>query len=173
MVKRLLFVLLLALAGAANAGYYVTVVSHTGSMKVGNFNVDGKTGLCYLTPSMALAGFAGTANYYIVTAMSAAGTWEVSGNGGTSAGTFSTCTAVPQVFTIPAFVGGVSDPAIEDGSILSASGGGSSGGCMEFITNAADAELIAGAFLLLLAIAFGVRQIRAAIESQHVSDEKH
>jgi hypothetical protein len=44
---------------------------------------------------------------------------------------------------------------------------------MDLISNSADAQLIAGAFLLLLAIAFGYKQVRKSIEQSDWSDEKH
>lgn len=170
MVKRLFPVLFLLFAGVAHAGYYAKILTANGSY----WRPVGTTSTCYLTVAMAIGSLAPsvTGSMTVTSIDMSANTWAAwyLASGYVGSGTVGTCDAVPQGGTMPAVVGGVDDPGLVAGGVAV---GGSSGACMEVITNAADAELIAGGFLLLLAIAFGFRQIRASLDSQHLSDEKH
>jgi hypothetical protein len=161
-VKRLALILLL-IASPSWAGYYAQVTSGT---------LAGRTSGCYLTISMAILYGMNTSTQ--VTAIGDNGTWSANATALSApreqSGTWATCTAQPLGGSLPTYVGGVTDPSISPDGVNSSSGGGST---MDLISNSADAQLIAGAFLLLLAIAFGYKQVRKSIEQSDWSDEKH
>jgi hypothetical protein len=161
------FALILALIVSPSwAGYNATITSSAYSSCLAGRVSNG----CYLTVGMAINS---ACNYAIVVKAidSNAHTFQAFAQGNQSqvfSGTYSTCSAVASGFTQPQMTNGATDPALVEGGI--SVGGGS---VMDLITNPADAELIAGAFLLLLAIAFGYRQVRRSIETADYSDEKH
>lgn len=160
----------------SHAGYFARVTAFVPAMNYTSFALGAESG-CYLTPSMAVSALSGTSYYWRLTSIETNGMWSAigdTGGGGTVSGTFGTCTAQPSVTFFPPMSGGVVDPAISGDSVLSGSGGSSGGSGVNLIMSAAEAEPIAGAFLLLLAIAFGVRMIRRSMDiDSHVSDEKH
>lgn len=161
---RLAAFLLLLCSSVANAGYYAHI-------NTGNSALVGRTSGCYLTISMAIQ--AATSTTTQLTGVDESGTWTANAiylSPQATTGTWATCTAAPLGGTLPTFIGGVSDPSISADGVNSSSGGGST---MDLITNSADAQLIAASFLLLLAIAFGYRQVRKSIEQSDWSDEKH
>lgn len=153
----------------SHAGYFGTVLVKTGAMDYTGF-VQGATSGCYLTPGMALMALSGGTQYYwVVTAMGSDGTWSAvstTGAGGSVSGTFGVCQASPNVQQLPPMSGGVVDPAISGDSVLSGSGGGSSGGGDMEALFGWDAELFQLAItgsLLLFAVGFGIGLIVNAV----------
>lgn len=132
MRTRLLLAFLLALIGSAQAGYYATatvVVMPFGSL------VQGVNSSCYLTPSMAIAGLAqmaGNSPAFVKTIDTTSATFEAYYYDVSPirlfTGTIAQCVANPAVTTLPTFIGGATDPAIQGGSIFTGSGGGGGGG---------------------------------------------
>lgn len=165
-MKQLALILLL-IASPTWAGYNATITASAYASCLAGRVSNG----CYLTVGMAINS---ACNYAIVVKAidSTAHTFQAFAQGNQSqvfSGTYSTCTAVASGFTQPQMTNGAVDPAVIEGGI--SVGGGS---VMDLITNSADAELIAGAFLLLLAIAFTFRQVRRALDvGDYASDEKH
>jgi hypothetical protein len=154
--------ILLLIASPSWAGYYAQVTSGT---------LTGRTSGCYLTISMAILYAMNTSTQ--VTAIGENGTWSALASAMSApkeqSGTWATCTAQPLGGSLPAYLGGVTDPSISPDGINSSSGGSN----MDVITNPQDAELIAGAILLLLAIVFAYRQVRRSLDVADYSDEKH
>ena len=142
MMRALFVFLMVAISPSIYAGYYAQVTAITGGT-LSNTQA-GQTTACYLTPSMAVSvvpNFAGCG--WQLLAMDADGNWQARVNpaacpsysGPVVTGTYSQCVTSPLVAALPSFLGGVSDPAISGGSVLSGSSGG--GG------STADAETIA------------------------------
>ena len=161
-----LALILLFLSSPTWAGYNATITSSAYTSCLAGRVSNG----CYLTVGMAINS---ACNYAIVVkAIDAeAHTFQAFAQGNQNqvfSGTYATCTAVAAGYTQPPMTNGAVDPAVIEGGI--SVGGGSS---MDLITNPQDAEVIAGAILLLLAIAFSYRQVRRTIETADYSDEKH
>jgi len=166
MVKRLCTWLMLAVSLSAQAGYYATVTT-------GNGGIWKASSDCYLTPGMAINSLTGYQPVNVSAIDTTAKTWSAYfyNMDYSAVGTYGTCDAVPLGGSMPVFMGGLTDPAITPTGI---SGGSSGGSTMDLITNSADAETIAGAFLLLFAVAFGFKMIRQSIQVADLgSDEKH
>jgi len=126
---RILFAILILFASSVTqAGYYAVIDGYEPDMQYTNFYGASASG-CFLLPSMAIASLAGGAQYYVVDALDSSGNWSVKGTtaqGGRAWGRFAQCDAAPSVVSIPQFAGGVSDPSVVGGSVIS--GNGSTGG---------------------------------------------
>lgn len=173
-MKKLFTVFLLLVSGQSMAGYFATLTERPAGSPYCRAAVGVPSG-CYLTVSMAIQAVMGSCVTNQVTAINVSPPTFT----GTSpsyypaSGSWGECTASPLGGVMPSLAGGVSDPAIVSGSIISGGSGSSSGGGV-FLTNAADAEIVLAAFLTMLAIAGGIRLIKSSIATgDHISDEKH
>lgn len=130
-MRKLILFLLLVCAWPASAGYYIKVYSISNGWPGVGWVASG----CFLTPSMAFGSLLVNQMYASATVtawdndnnrftVSALQVW----NGGASSITvwaYYACSSSPQVATLPAFNGGVTDEAITGNTI--ASGGAVSG----------------------------------------------
>lgn len=144
------------------AGYSATVTAYVPTMSYTGFALNQVSG-CFLTPGMAISSMSGTQYYWQLTSLNSDGTWTAVGTTGThgsASGTFSICQADPGVSWLPPMAGGVVDPAISGDSVLSGSGGGSSGGMADMEAylgfNAELFEIAVAGSLVVFAIGFGV-----------------
>lgn len=122
--RTLLTLIGLLLSFSASAGYYARMTDYTPTMTYTKFGENTVSG-CYLTPSMAIAALATTTAYYYVTELQN-GTWSVRGTtsgGGYASGIYAECDVQASVYSLPQLEGGVIDPAITGGSIMSGGGG--------------------------------------------------
>lgn len=125
---RVILALVFLLPDLAGAGYYARTTVR-GSGEVYSQPVGTSSG-CYLLPSMAIASlFGGCYSCYAISSLSGNGTFSVIHSqypANTSygfSGTFGSCSQSPAaVASMPSFVGGVSDPALVDNTILTGSG---------------------------------------------------
>lgn len=125
MMKKLISILLFVISCSANAGYYAFVTSTTGI----TFKPSGTVSGCYLTLGMAIDSLTINGNRAHVNALdSVAKTWAgyAYSEGHWAAGAYGECQATPTGARQADFIGGLTDPAIVDGSVVS--GGGSGGG---------------------------------------------
>lgn len=126
-MRRLVLLVALLISAPVFAGYYARVTGYVPDMQYTRFPTATVSG-CYLTPSMAIASLGGAPEYFAVTSLTAEGTWSVRGTTsgvGSASGTFSQCDASPSVYGLPTMDGGVTDPAITGGSVISGGGSGS------------------------------------------------
>ncbi|MBI5330716.1 MAG: hypothetical protein HZB71_08895 [Betaproteobacteria bacterium] len=175
----LTFFLCLHIAGAW-AGYTASFSSSTWNY------TSGFTGMysgCYLTPGMAIQSLANqrasvTGFQIYLSENNQLYSQHTINNGSTTYQTifnYAECSAQPLVTGLPTFTGSASDPAIQNGSIISGSGGsGSAGTCDTTITPlapelaVADSTQLFGLALILFSLIWGGKRIVSLFtEAQH------